>query len=101
MKRKAQEELEQARHELGRWQKKAAEQQRELKELRAGFRELEELTRAVLVQAALSCGERTENGGAVLTLPRVAVGSLRRYELRTRQEQGGYGYVLEVRKREK
>lgn len=113
MKERNVDKIKRLKHELGRWQKKVADQDkalrlqhRELMEARAGNQEVQGLIDGLLTAVVLRCGERAkdpdtgEEIGYNLELPVFSVEEMRaKYEIHARANKEAGTYVLGVLER--
>lgn len=96
-------------HELGRWKKKVADQQKQIDALKAeveasfcGMRELSAVTDSVLISLALRYGEARQDGGSYLSIPLVSVRqNLRDYAVSADISSDNAHYDIAVRRRPK
>ena len=92
--------------ELGRWRKKAADQQKELarlsgrlKECEAGAAQLCRAADGVLAETALKFGEKAD-GGFRISIPATSVlNNAQNYEVSTGRDKEGESYVVFVKKK--
>ena len=72
-----------------------AEQRKEIRELRAGAREINKAVDAILVAAALAYGARRPDGSMVLTMPAPDIKELEKYEpVRSEKRESGVYQVI-------
>lgn len=93
-------------YELGRWRKKAAEQQEQIKQLKSetedawdALRDINYAADSVLCNVALKFGEQ-EDGGYKISIPMPSVSDImREYEVSTGRDKEGESYVVFVKKK--
>lgn len=95
-------------YELGRWQKKAAEQQEQIKQLKSeaevawdGLRDLNHAADSILCNVALQFGEQ-EDGGYKISIPMPSISDImREYDVSTDRDKEYGLYVVFVKKKPK
>ena len=93
-------------YELGRWRKKAAEQQEQIKQLKSetedawdALRDINYAADSVLCNVALKFGEQ-EDGGYKISIPMPSVSDImREYDVSTGRDKEGESYVVFVKKK--
>lgn len=93
-------------YELGRWRKKAAKQQEQIRQLKSeaedawdALRDINHAADSVLCNVALKFGEQ-EDGGYKISIPMPSVSDImREYDVLTGRDKEGESYVVFVKKK--